>query len=70
MPTRADFDAAIAALKQAVADATTRVTNDIQTLRNELANGVLVTDADLASIQADTTAIGEIDPAPAPAPAA
>ncbi len=66
MPTRADIDAAKALLKQAITDATTRITTDLQALRDQLAAGTAVTDADLADIQADVTAIGAIDPAPTP----
>src|SRR5439155_580107 len=68
MPTRAEFDAAKAALGQAIADATARVTADIQALRDQLANGNPVSDQDLADIQADLGKVGAIDPAVVPPP--
>jgi len=66
MPTRADLDAAEAALKQAIADAATRVAADIKALRDALANGTPVTTADLDELQADVTALGQIDAPPTP----
>ena len=63
MPTQADFDQFKQQMKQAIADATARVTTDIQALRDQLANGVQVTDADLAEFQEDLGNVANIDPA-------
>jgi hypothetical protein len=68
MPTRDEFDAAKQQLAQAINDATTRVTTDIQTLRDQLAKGNPITDQDLADLQADIAAVSQIDPAVTPSP--
>jgi BMFP domain-containing protein YqiC len=68
MPTRAEFDAAKAVLLQSITDAATRVTTDIQALRDQLANGNPVSDQDLADLQTDVTAVGAIDPVAVPPP--
>lgn len=64
--SRADFDTAKKAVMQAVNDLATRVAADIQSLKDQLAAGNPVTDQDLADLQADVTAIGQIDPPPPP----
>lgn len=69
LATRAELDAAKAALGQAIADAANRVTTDIQALRDQIANGQPVTDADLVDIQNDIQQLGQIDPVvPPPTP--
>lgn len=68
MPTRADFDAAKAALGQAINDAATRITTDIQALKDAIANGNPVTQQDLDDLMADVTAVGNLDPAAVPPP--
>ena len=70
IPTREEFDAAKAALGQAISDAATRITTDLQALRDQIAAGNPVTDQDLADIQSDTTALGALDPAVVPPPGA
>lgn len=70
LATREELDAAKAQLMQGIGDATTRVTTDIQALRDQIKNGQPITDQDLADLQADITAVGQIDPAnPQPPPA-
>ena len=66
MPTRADIDAAKAQLQQAITDATTRVSADIQALRDQIAAGNPVTDQDLADLQSDIASVANIDAAPTP----
>lgn len=66
MPTREDFDELKQQLKQAIADAAQRVADDVQALRDELAKGNDITDADLSDLQADIQALGQIDPTPNP----
>jgi hypothetical protein len=66
--SRADFDTAKKAVMQAVSDAATRVAADIQALRDQIAAGNPVTDADLADLQADAVEIGQIDPPAPPTP--
>ena len=66
MPTRAEFDALKAQLLQAIHEATDRVAADIQALREQLKAGNPITDADLADLQADISAVGAIDAPPAP----
>jgi uncharacterized protein YoxC len=66
--TRQEFDAAKMALGQAISDAVTRVTADIQALRDQLANGTQITDQDLADIQDDMNKVGNLDPAVVPPP--
>lgn len=68
MPTRAEFDALKAALLKAIDDAKTRVTTDIQALRDQIAAGDPVTDQDLADLQAGLDEVATIDPASVPAP--
>lgn len=63
IPTREEFDQAKQALMTAITDATTRVTTDIQALRDQIAAGNPVTDQDLADLQGDIAAVGNIDPA-------
>ncbi len=65
MPTQAEFDAAMVALKQAIADAAARVVADLQ---GKLAAGDPITAADLQEIVDATAAAAGIDPAPAPVP--
>jgi regulator of replication initiation timing len=67
--TRAEIDALKAQLMQTITEATTRITTDIQALRNQVMTGTPVTDADLADLQADINAVAAIDPAPVPTPA-
>jgi predicted nucleic acid-binding Zn-ribbon protein len=62
MVTRVDFDDAMGKLKTAVA----RIGTDIQALRDKVANGVEITDQDLADVQALTAEIDAADPVPAP----
>jgi N-methylhydantoinase B/oxoprolinase/acetone carboxylase alpha subunit len=62
MPTRADLDAAKAALKQAITDATTRIVADIQSLKDQIAAGTPITAADLQDLQDDIAAVAHIDP--------
>lgn len=66
MANRSDFDALKAQLQQALADLANRVTNDIQSLREQIAAGAAITDQDLADLQADIAAAAAIDPAPVP----
>jgi hypothetical protein len=68
IPTRQEFDAAKQALGQAINDAATRVQNDIQALRDQLAAGNPITDQDLVDIQNDLGLVGAIDPAVIPPP--
>ena len=68
MPTRADLDAAKAELGKQITDATVRVNTDIQGLRDQIAAGNPVTDADLADLQNDIANVAHIDPAPTPVP--
>lgn len=68
LPTRQEFDAAKQALGQAISDAATRITTDIQALKDAIAAGNPVTQQDLDDIMADTTALGNLDPASVPAP--
>jgi hypothetical protein len=68
VPTRQDFDQAKQALGQAINDAATRINADLQALRDQIAAGNPVTDQDIADIQADTTALGQLDPAVVPPP--
>lgn len=66
MVRREDFDAAIAAIKQAATDATNRVNARIDEVVNQHANDVVLTDADLTSLHETADALNQIVPAPAP----
>lgn len=70
VPSRQEFDQAKQALGQAINDAATRVQNDIQALRDQLAAGNPITDQDLVDIQNDLGLVGAIDPAVIPPPPA
>lgn len=63
MPTREELDAAKAQLMTAITDATTRVTTDIQALKDQLNAGQPITQQDLDDLAADIGAVGQIDPA-------
>lgn len=63
--TTADLENALTQLKAAIGDATTRVSNDIAVLRQQLVGGGTVSDADLQAVQDAITAVGAID-APSP----
>ena len=67
--TDADIDATLRAYRAALeilADATTRVANDLQSLRDQLANGTPITDADLQSVKQDIAGVANIDPGAPP----
>ncbi len=68
-PTRADLDAAKAALSQAITDAAARVAASISALQQQLANGNPITAQDLVDLKADVVSLGQIDaPSPPPTP--
>lgn len=67
MATRQQLDDAKAALGQAISDAATRVSTDIQALRDQIASGSPISDQDLADIQDDVNKLGQIDPVMPPA---
>jgi hypothetical protein len=62
MVTRAEYDAAMGVLKTGVA----RIVADLQALRDKIANGVELTDQDLADVQALANDIDVADPVPVP----
>lgn len=62
MPTRQELDDLKAALKQAIADETKQVTDAIQALKDQLANGNPITQADLDDLTAAVQGVKDIDP--------
>jgi chromosome segregation ATPase len=62
MPTRQEWDDAVEKLSQSIADETTQVTNEIQKLRDQIAAGSPITDADLQRVQQLTQSVANIDP--------
>jgi predicted nucleic acid-binding Zn-ribbon protein len=62
MVTRVAFDTAMGVLKTNVA----RIVTDIQALRDKIANGVEITDQDLADVQTLASDIDVADPVPVP----
>jgi len=68
MPTREDLDKVKAELKAAIAAETEQVTAAVQELRDQLAAGSPITDADLSDLQEDIAGVGNVLPDTPPAP--
>jgi chromosome segregation ATPase len=68
MATRDELNQVKQELLQAIQDETTQVTNDIQALRDQLAQGQPITDTDLQDLQQAIGNVKNIDPDTLPGP--
>jgi uncharacterized protein YpuA (DUF1002 family) len=62
LPTREEWDAAVQQLADQITAENQQVTQALQDLRNQIANGNPITDADVARIQQMAHDVGNIDP--------